>query len=250
MTKRILTKNIVASIAKNFRTRKEFFIGDQSAYAKARTNKWLDEICTHMTFGQILWTKESVLSEALKFSLRADFKRDCKGGYDAAQRNGWLDEVCTHMQTGNRSLDKEFIAKIAVTFRNRREFEQNDASAYQTARKNGWLDDVCAHMARKATGFNPDSEGWLYQLRFKLTDGTNIWKVGITNRNVKERLATMSPRAGVICEVTHEKYFPVGSAAKAEEKRLHDLGTEQGLRYKGAPFLRNGNTELFSQPLL
>jgi hypothetical protein len=65
----------------------------------ARKHKWMDDICTHMTGGNIKWNFERCLEEARKYSRKNDFMRNGKGGYNFAKQKGFLEEICKHMKS-------------------------------------------------------------------------------------------------------------------------------------------------------
>ena len=90
----------------------------------------------------------------------------------------------------------------------------------------------------------------LYQLEIiDKRNGEVYYKVGHTSGNVKNRMRGLG-----ICKRTfdvtvhHTILFREKWCAEAEEKRLHARNAE--LRYVGTPFLSNGHTEVYMQPLL
>ena len=85
-------------------------------------------------------------------------------------------------------------------------------------------------------GFNPDKPGILYYL--KLNSG--LYKIGITNRTVKERYSVDDyKKFDSICIVHYEKGFD----AYEEEQKILKENTE--FKYNGPDVLKSGNTELF-----
>lgn len=90
----------------------------------------------------------------------------------------------------------------------------------------------------------------LYQLEITdRRDGEVYYKVGHTSGNIQSRINGLG-----ICKRTfninvhHTILFREKWCAEAEEKRLHARNAE--LRYIGIPFLSNGHTEVYTQPLL
>jgi hypothetical protein len=195
-------------------------------------------------------TQENVVEIAKSFSTRSAFKKFDGAAYAKGLRNGWLDVACAHMKNAYRSLTKEDAARIAEKFTTRSAFQLADNGAYKTAREKGWLAEICKHMNRgKGGGFVDSKNAYLYQIRFDLQESFTVWKVGITSC-VESRLATMKIPDNISYEVTHAIFYAHGRDARMEEKRLHKEGIKKGIAYAGNPFLGNGNTELFSAPLL
>jgi hypothetical protein len=250
MKQRRLTKDIVREIAVQFTTRSDFQRGDKSAYLAALRNDWLDELCTHMHEIRRSLTLETISDSAKKFRTRTEFKQMDVSGYRAAIELGCLDKVCAHMTRQRRSLSHDAVLLIAKTFPTRASFQCGDGSAYNSAYLGGYLEEACAHMERAASAFNPDKAAYLYQIRLDFKFGTTLWKVGITNRDVKWRIRNMGIPKSVSHEVTHAIRFESGHDAISEEKRLHLKGHAAKIHYKGSPLLLNGNTELFYEPLL
>ena len=98
MTKyRRLTDEVLADIAKKYKTRREFFDGDPSAYVTANRRNLLDTICAHMYRKRFRWTKQMLVNAAKPFQTRTEFATKHKAAYSAACRQKLLDEVCAHM---------------------------------------------------------------------------------------------------------------------------------------------------------
>lgn len=139
----IWTKEKCKNEAKKYKSRNEFHIKNGSAYTSARLNKWLDEICEHMSKRNI-WTMENCKNEALKYSNRCDFSKKSKSAYMASLNNNWLDEVCEHM--GNKNIlrnywTKEKCQKLSATFKTRSDFNNKSSYVYKISRLNNWLDE-------------------------------------------------------------------------------------------------------------
>ena len=78
-------KELVHKEALKYKTRYEFRKGCGSAYSAARINKWLDEVCAHMTPVR-RWTKELIHKEALKYKTKNEFREGCGSAYGAATK--------------------------------------------------------------------------------------------------------------------------------------------------------------------
>jgi hypothetical protein len=101
----------------------------------------------------------------------------------------------------------------------------------------------CTLCYGRTGGFDPSKPGILYYLKF-VKNGMSFYKIGITNLSIEKRYA----RDPIPYKVLMEKTFIFGDMAKKEEKRI--LRKHKKYRYKGAPILINGNTELFTRDVL
>lgn len=138
-------KNTKEEAAK-YSTRGEFQKENQSAYASARRNGWLDDICSHMQPLKKKWAYEEVHQIALQYSSNIEMQRENPKAWYAAQRNGWWKQVSTHMTWYRPKWSLESIRSEALKFQTRKEFQKKSESAYQAAREMGVLDEVCSHM--------------------------------------------------------------------------------------------------------
>jgi len=104
--KTIWTKELCRLEASKYDTKNEFIKNSPSAYNKARSKGWLDEICINMI--QIkkpkdYWTKERCQGEALKFKTKSEFFKGSVSAYSKSWQQGWIDEICQHMKyLGNK----------------------------------------------------------------------------------------------------------------------------------------------------
>lgn len=97
-------------------------------------------------------------------------------------------------------------------------------------------------------GFSKEKPATLYHLRITTPDGTELFKLGITNRDPLARIAGMGVQAGVVVDVLDSIVFDKGRDARIAEKRLHRKFSS--FRYVGPRLMKNGNTELFTVKLL
>jgi predicted house-cleaning noncanonical NTP pyrophosphatase (MazG superfamily) len=246
---RSFTVQSLTDIALKYDSKTAFKKADSSAYNAALNLGIVSEICMHMEKIYGKWTKDIIVELAKNFDTRRSFQLAHPGAYATAQKMKCIEEICNHMQAPPRTLGRTTVLHIARGFKTRREFAIHDASAYGKALSNGWS-ECFKHMERGYSGFKDDKKAILYQIQFTLPFGKKVWKVGITNRSVSTRIKCMGINDWVRYQVTHEVAYEKGSDARAEENRLHKLGDSLGLSYTGDPFLGNGNTELFSAPLL
>jgi len=93
-----------------YKTRKEFFNNNQSAYTIASNNKWLDDICEHMILNKLMnyWTKEKCLEKSLLCKSKNEFRNKYETAYKKSLKYNWLDEICSHMQP-NGNLYKRLV---------------------------------------------------------------------------------------------------------------------------------------------
>lgn len=99
----------------------------------------------------------------------------------------------------------------------------------------------CGQCAK--TGFRMDTPGTLYYIQFT-HEGQNYYKIGITNRTIDQRFKGELNNA----IIGFTKTFLFGSLAIEEEQKI--LKKYKKYRYKGQPFLKYGNTELFTKDVL
>lgn len=90
----------------------------------------------------------------------------------------------------------------------------------------------------------------LYQVEFiRKSDGAVFYKVGHTGRPLTTRLSGLKyDKRKYTASVHHQILFKKKHVAAAEEARLHLANT--ALRYDGEPFLTNGHTEVYVEPLI
>lgn len=87
----------VKAIASNFTTRDKFKRGARTAFAVAREQGWLEEVCKHMVSPYRRFTLESLSSIAGQYSTRGEFFKADSSAYGAAKRRGVFDLICEHM---------------------------------------------------------------------------------------------------------------------------------------------------------
>jgi hypothetical protein len=93
-------------------------------------------------------------------------------------------------------------------------------------------------------GFDKKKPAILYYLKIQVS-GINYYKIGITNRTVKERYK-VTDRA--IFQILHQIHYKVGETALAEETKLKRQFKEY--QYKGPDILSSGNSELFTEDIM
>jgi len=90
-------------------------------------------------------------------------------------------------------------------------------------------------------GFDKTKPAILYYLKVILEDNTSLYKIGITNRTVKERFSSTDLE---VIKVLRQKSYKVGNDAYNWEKKIKAMYKQY--QYKGPKVLKDGNTELFT----
>jgi G:T-mismatch repair DNA endonuclease (very short patch repair protein) len=132
--------------AAQFDHRIDYERGNPNSYACAGRNRWMDEICKHMTTPKahnFSWTKDRCAQEAKKYKVKSRFKAKSFSAFRSAKNNGWLDEICAHMISpqvppGYWNIFENVFraAQGAVSYS---KFVRL-GGAYAGARRNGWLE--------------------------------------------------------------------------------------------------------------
>lgn len=103
----------------------------------------------------------------------------------------------------------------------------------------------CPGCAR--SGFDPTCPATLYYLRVHTDIGQLLYKIGITNLDVRKRFKAKGDFFRIV--VLHQQHYDDGK--EAAEAELDILRTFRALRYQGPPILRSGgNSEMFVEDVL
>ncbi len=195
----------------------------------------------------IYWTYDTILEEALKFTTRNEFCNN-SSAYQSALKKGILDEVCSHMNNKHEKWDINKVKNISINYITRYEFQRKEKCAYSYAHRNGVLEEVCSHMKINDTRFKPSKPAILYYIKIE-NDKTNpIYKIGITNAPVKDRITRMKISNEYNVTIVKEFHFTLGKSAHIVEKLLHEKFKK--FKYKGNKIMDNGNTELYIMDVL
>lgn len=241
-------KEMIYKEALKYDTRANFQKLSPKAYEAARKRKLLDDVCVHMLSMNNSWTHESLKTEALKYNSRKEFSNNNKKAYEAAYRKNILDEICTHMKTTITYWTNNQLKKEALKYNSRWEFGRLNKSAYQAAHKRKIMDDICSHMTIGINGFNPESSGTVYYIKIESNSTAPIYKIGITNLMVHERIKSMEIYKDFTIKILAELFFENGKDAVSLEKELHKQFKEH--QYNGDKIMKNGNTELYNIDVL
>ena len=136
-----------------------FRFGSPSAHNAAQTNKWMDQICSHMPKHKDMsgknnpafkWTNEELHEIALRHTTKPDFRRLNLTAFNIASRRGILDQICGHMEVNYQYRTDEWVASEAKKFNGRAAFFRGSPKAYEAAKDRKILDKVCSHMKYKS----------------------------------------------------------------------------------------------------
>lgn len=236
-----------------YKTKAAFRKGSPKAYDAAKKRGILNDesVFGHMEVFCIHWDKVSIRTEALKFNTKVAFKTGSPKAYDAACTRGLLNDesIVGHMEAQKVYWNEYSIRTDALNFNTLAEF-QKQSSGYQAARLRNMIDDgvTCAHMDQGMSGFKTNKPAILYYIKFYIANELPLYKIGITNRTVEDRLQGLNANNGFIATIIKEIWFENGAEALDLEKQLHQEFKEH--RYLGDAILRNGNTELFVTDVL
>lgn len=143
--------------AANYSTKEDFRTFSRGAYDAASRNKWLSNICGHMTAKKKLnghWTVTMCRDEAAKYSTVSDFRNGSPSAYCISKRHGCLDDICSHMtkaRQANNYWTKERCREEAMKYATRAAFRKGSPGAERYARDHGVRDEICGHMQRRLT---------------------------------------------------------------------------------------------------
>jgi hypothetical protein len=146
------TKERCREEALKYETRKDFQIGNVSAYNSSRKLKCLEEVCSHMKFVRNVnnyWTKDRCEEESLKYNDLSEFRDVSKTAHKEIYRNKWDKELLKHMNRDKKPCNywtKEKCQEESLKYKSRSEFQKGTPRAYIVSRLNGWLDEFCSHM--------------------------------------------------------------------------------------------------------
>jgi hypothetical protein len=211
--------------ALKYNNRSEFQKKSKQAYAASFNNKWLDEVCSHMTRlinPNGFWNKETCYKEMIKYNNIKDFKTKEPVAYASNITNKWfnLDDFFIRQIYPNNYWTKEKCLEEALKYNSRNDFYKNSRKAYFASTRNKWMDDVCLHMFKTGNKY----KRCIYSYEFK---DNNVY-VGLTydinNRNNRHLIDKRScvykhmEKTGlnpILKQLTD--YIDVNEASKIEE---------------------------------
>ena len=93
------TKEVCLESARLYSCKRDWSVGNISAYGIARRRGWLEECCAHMVASKPLkWSREQCMKIAKKYAIKNEWRQGVdKASFKAAQWHGWIEECCAHM---------------------------------------------------------------------------------------------------------------------------------------------------------
>lgn len=227
------------SEAYKYSSRSSFERGNGSAYNAARKNKWLDEICKHMTSVQKphgYWTFCRCYKEAKRYNTSTEFQRSSSAAADAAYRQGFFKEICSHMvspQAPKGYWTNERIIDLCASCNSFSELYRKSQYACILIKKRG-LEKYTSHLVRDKGDANV-----VYMWRTEKTVGNKVLcKIGITsNRLGDARIRQVSESVGI--GISSVVFMIKTRFARKKEAKLLSLGVEaRGINGSGATEFR------------
>lgn len=178
----------------------------KGAYLAALKDKYLDEICSHMTI-KTYWTDEMLHNEALKYNSRSAFREGNDVAYTLAHERKISDKICSHMKYLLTYWDEKSVQGEALKYNTYSDFQKKSPRAYTAARRLNILDKVCSHMKKLRTYWTDEM---LAEEALKYTNRTEFQNKGgsayalALNRKIVDK----------ICE--HMKFLGAVSGAEKE----------------------------------
>lgn len=167
--------------------RKEWENNHNKTYQFARKKGWIDKCCEHMyrKCGEE-WDLKKCKNIALKYKTRIEWRYGHPRSYQVAHFHKWADKCCSHMKTLREDWNKKTCKKISSNYKTISEWQKRHHKSYDFARRKGWINELTSHMKRKG-GYNNTEIGVFYILKVTSKIGCKWYKIGITNRSVKDR---------------------------------------------------------------
>jgi len=235
----------VSEIALLYNTRFEFQRNEYGPYKWALRNKKLDKVCFHMNkkehIDRTKWNFKLVQKEAKKYKTRYKFQRGSSGAYHWSYKHGFYEEITKHM-TKVIKWDYNSVKEEASKYIKAGDFKEFSRGAYNWAKRKNILNDIGSHFII-SSGFNSRELAILYYIRIE-KDGDIVYKIGITNNNVKKRF---QDEYKYITEIMIKEYKTGQEALDMEQSILRDYSYA---KYQGEAILRSGNTEMFNYDIL
>ena len=93
-------KENCSEAAKTCNSRLEFKNKFRTAYQHCCKNKWIDDVCLHMSENlkpKHYWTKERCFDVAKKCNTIKEFRKNSRA-YSLCLKNKWITDACSHME--------------------------------------------------------------------------------------------------------------------------------------------------------
>lgn len=214
--------------ALKYNTKKELMYNSKRAYVVICRNKWLDDLCSHMSSlikPNNYWSFDICKEEALKYDRKVDFENGSSVAYNKSLKNKWLNKICNHMVGGNKPKNywtMEQCKEEALKYLYIGDFIKESPSCYTISRNNKWVNDITSHMSRKCrkSGFYTKEQCQIEALEYtskkefenKCSRGYEISRL---NGWLKEICSHM-PYQREKGYLTYEKCFEISSQFKTK----------------------------------
>jgi len=155
------TKENCRKVALKYSSRGEFSKNNRTCYSISARNKWLDDICSHMTFIKKpsgYWTFERCKEAALTCKSPKEFYEKFRTAQEISRQNNWLYDIREHMvPTGNRYkriiyaiLFEDKSVYIGLTHNVSRRYKQHitrkNCTIYKFIKDTGFQPLKCIHL--------------------------------------------------------------------------------------------------------
>jgi len=162
--------------------------------------------------------------------------------YDLIKTANELDFL--RQKISNRQYEKHSYngcEKEAIKYSTRSEWRKYSESTYRKAEREDWLPLLCKHMNNSLKGYDKQKTGILYILEVTSLLGCKWYKVGITNRSIKDRYTSKERK---FIKVIKEDTYHIG-----QQPSLIELNIKRQLKGNEIPKnilpLDSGHSETF-----
>lgn len=235
------TDDELFAIAKKYKTKDQFRVGDYRAYMLLKERDLFDEATDHMqnrSKRESKYTDKYLIYFAKKYKAQSLLRKDAEPIFTAICKRGLQEKAFPHMVDGNLFVERkwnfEACKNEALKHKTRSDFQRSCHSAYQSALKNGWLDKICKHMEYNLGSANDSMYFYKTDLMY---NGMAVYKSGSTSVRLGDKRIKEVAKAGDFNAevIVHCK---VKIRATLIEKMVQSIGIDP----KVEKF--NGSTEL------
>ena len=185
---------ISTCIAKHFNSINKWRKGHLQSYLFMVNNECFPIIqmscCRHMAYPDNTPITRLIkeLCNEYNFKNVTSFRLKRRKEYDLIKQANFLDDL--RSEINNRPYQIYYFddcKEIALKYNNKTDWYKSNPSSYRKAERMNWLDECCKHMTSLGKGYNKQKHGILYILEITSLLGCKWYKIGITNKSVKER---------------------------------------------------------------
>lgn len=234
----------LAKIANEYNTRIDFKKQKSGAYRAAIVMGVLDQICSNMVSGRLLWTDEKIKAEALKYKSRWEFQKNSKGAYLSAFNSGNLDKFCKHMNIlcgpkwGKKELKEE-----AEKYSTKAEFCEKNQYAYKMCIKYGIIVKADRKVIQRKNPWKHEeikAEALKYSTKIEfLRQSPKAYKAAVLRNVLDEMTQHMVRLAG---SSTQEK--DLFSAIKEKYPKTLNL-KDRKVKIEGKPLIKGFDIDIY-----